>query len=103
MSSEQSSDNQREAWPGLGTGSRKGTLSNDGPNLEPYSPRAPKRQLTINYTASTLGNEDYTVGWICALLKEMAAARAMLDSIHESLPSDANDSNAYVLGSMGAA
>ncbi|KAL6886872.1 Pfs, NACHT, and ankyrin domain protein [Trichoderma evansii] len=45
---------------------------------------------------------DYTVGWICALHIEMAAARAMLDGIHESLPTALNDSNAYTLGNIGA-
>ena len=27
--------------------------------------------------------QDYTVGWICALPTEMAAARAMLDELHD--------------------
>ena len=31
----------------------------------------------------------------------MAAARAMLDEIHADLPQDANDKNAYMLGSIG--
>lgn len=44
--------------------------------------------------------EDYTVAWICALHLEMAAARAMLDQIHETLPTDWTDSNSYVMGSI---
>lgn len=44
---------------------------------------------------------DYTVGWICALPIEMAAAEAMLDAIHKPLPSQPHDSNAYTLGSIG--
>ncbi|OJD15801.1 hypothetical protein AJ78_03981 [Emergomyces pasteurianus Ep9510] len=46
--------------------------------------------------------DDYTVGWICALPLEMAAAKATLDHIHADLPADLslNDSNAYVLGSL---
>lgn len=46
--------------------------------------------------------DDYTVGWICALPLEMAAAKAMLDHIHADLPADPsmNDANAYVLGSL---
>ncbi|PYI18687.1 purine and uridine phosphorylase [Aspergillus violaceofuscus CBS 115571] len=44
---------------------------------------------------------DYTVGWISALDKEMATARAMLDEEH-SLPHDYRfDSNTYTLGCIG--
>ncbi|KAK6341527.1 hypothetical protein TWF696_008599 [Orbilia brochopaga] len=43
----------------------------------------------------------YTVAWICALSIEMAAARAMLDDVHEGLVASMNDSNTYILGSMG--
>jgi nucleoside phosphorylase len=49
-----------------------------------------------------LRNQEYTVGWICALSLEMAAARVMLDEIHgrpqEQHPSDQNN---YLLGSIG--
>ncbi|KAJ6440942.1 Delta(8)-fatty-acid desaturase [Purpureocillium lavendulum] len=44
---------------------------------------------------------DYTVGWICALSIELAASHAMLDCIHESLATEASDSNIYTLGSIG--
>ncbi|KAG9255473.1 uncharacterized protein F5Z01DRAFT_653179 [Emericellopsis atlantica] len=47
-----------------------------------------------------LKHEDYTVAWICALAIEMAAARAVLDEIHDTLPKDRNDSNSYVLGGI---
>ncbi|KAF3917868.1 hypothetical protein ABW20_dc0107041 [Dactylellina cionopaga] len=47
-------------------------------------------------------NRKYTVGWICALPLEMAAARLMLDETHgkpqEQHPSD---QNIYHLGSIG--
>ncbi|KAL4874804.1 hypothetical protein BJY04DRAFT_211775 [Aspergillus karnatakaensis] len=46
-------------------------------------------------------HEDYTIGWICALPVEMAAAIAMLDEEHPTLPSDRSDSNTYVLGRIG--
>ncbi|PGG96037.1 hypothetical protein AJ79_09752 [Helicocarpus griseus UAMH5409] len=46
-------------------------------------------------------NTDYTVGWICALLTEMAAAIAMLDNVHKNLPTAEKDSNAYILGNIG--
>ncbi|KAK6358787.1 hypothetical protein TWF730_008106 [Orbilia blumenaviensis] len=45
-------------------------------------------------------HNDYTVGWICALSKELTAARAMLDQEHPSLPT-LNDANQYILGSIG--
>lgn len=46
-----------------------------------------------------MGNDQYTVGWICALPFEMAAAQAMLDEEHGSHPSqDVHDHNTYFLG-----
>jgi nucleoside phosphorylase len=42
--------------------------------------------------------EDYTIGWICALPIEMAAAIAMLDDQHEPLPQPAHDHNLYTFG-----
>lgn len=45
--------------------------------------------------------DDYTVGWICALPLEMAAAKLMLDAIHPSLPRPSADNNTYVLGNIG--
>ncbi|KAF7590220.1 hypothetical protein BBP40_003151 [Aspergillus hancockii] len=48
-----------------------------------------------------LSHEQYTVGWICALPLEMAAAIAMLDETHEDLPVNPNDNNAYTLGRIG--
>jgi nucleoside phosphorylase len=53
-------------------------------------------------TARTFSHEDYTVGWICALPCEMAAAKALLDDIHPSLPIiRPNDHNTYILGEIG--
>ncbi|OQE39856.1 hypothetical protein PENCOP_c006G07555 [Penicillium coprophilum] len=52
---------------------------------------------------SPFPNEVYTVGWICALAVEFAAAIGMLDEEHGSPqkpPSEA-DSNSYALGSIG--
>ncbi|KAF9769338.1 hypothetical protein IL306_013252 [Fusarium sp. DS 682] len=42
----------------------------------------------------------YTIAWICALPKEMVAAHAMLDNVHEALPRHANDINTYAFGSI---
>ncbi|EHK25608.1 ankyrin repeat protein, partial [Trichoderma virens Gv29-8] len=41
---------------------------------------------------------DYTIAWICALPLELAAAEAMLDESHPSLPAKPNDDNVYILG-----
>jgi hypothetical protein len=45
--------------------------------------------------------EAYTVGWVCALPIELAAAQEMLDEEHEDLEQDENDSNLYSFGSIG--
>lgn len=50
---------------------------------------------------ASLSHGDYTVGWICALPLEMAAAKLMLDSIHPSLPRPPTDQNTYILGNIG--
>ncbi|KAI1115623.1 hypothetical protein F5Y14DRAFT_409764 [Nemania sp. NC0429] len=44
--------------------------------------------------------DDYTVGWVCALPIELAAATSMLDTIHENIAKSPNDSNTYTLGSI---
>ncbi|KAL7955617.1 hypothetical protein V8C34DRAFT_237569 [Trichoderma compactum] len=62
--------------------------------------RASKRPR-IEESPVTLQNGSYTIAWICALPIEMAAANAMLDGIHPSLPSNAKDSNSYILGNIG--
>ncbi|KFY46703.1 hypothetical protein V494_00367 [Pseudogymnoascus sp. VKM F-4513 (FW-928)] len=49
-----------------------------------------------------LTHSSYTVGWVCALPKELIAASAMLDETHPSLPRHRNDHNAYTLGRIGA-
>ncbi|KAK6501260.1 hypothetical protein TWF481_009101 [Arthrobotrys musiformis] len=46
-------------------------------------------------------HHDYTIGWICALSKELTAAKVMLDDIHPSLPKPSGDTNTYTLGSIG--
>ena len=48
-------------------------------------------------------NEDYTVGWICALPKtELVAALEMLHEEHALLPAaDPQDANSYLFGKIG--
>jgi hypothetical protein len=50
-----------------------------------------------------LHRDEYTVGWICALPVELAAAQEMLDEEHDDLERDLddNDENLYALGSIG--
>ncbi|CAH0029964.1 unnamed protein product [Clonostachys rhizophaga] len=46
--------------------------------------------------------EDYTVGWICAIVKEYVAAQVFLDERYSGPDSVAcNDTNTYTLGRMG--
>lgn len=48
-----------------------------------------------------VAKNDYTVGWVCALSLEMAAAKCMLDEIHENLQEqDTSDHNNYLLGQI---
>ncbi|EWC45662.1 hypothetical protein DRE_05223 [Drechslerella stenobrocha 248] len=56
-----------------------------------------------NAPASARGfsRNDYTIGWICAIPVEMAAARAMLDSVHDDLGNTPDDYNAYLFGAVG--
>ncbi|KAG9203889.1 hypothetical protein G6514_002050 [Epicoccum nigrum] len=45
--------------------------------------------------------EDYTVGWVCALSVELAAAEELLDEEHETPEYDARDTNIYTCGRVG--
>lgn len=49
-----------------------------------------------------LRREEYTVGWVCALPVELAAAKAMLDEKHEDMCNaiNGNDENIYCMGSI---
>ncbi|CAI6333592.1 unnamed protein product [Periconia digitata] len=49
----------------------------------------------------TLRREDYTVGWICALAVELAAAQEMLDEQHQRPQTDSTDTNSYKCGRIG--
>ena len=52
-------------------------------------------------SCNVLTHNDYTVGWICALEVELAAAQAMLDEEHQNLPRVEQDTNTYTLGLIG--
>jgi nucleoside phosphorylase len=53
--------------------------------------------------ARKLRREDYTVGWVCAMALEYAAAQEMLDEEHQDLERNPTgiDNNTYTLGSIG--
>ncbi|KAJ5776456.1 uncharacterized protein N7511_001467 [Penicillium nucicola] len=46
--------------------------------------------------------DDYSVGWVCTLPIELAAAEAALDRVHDNLPPNRNldGNNNYILGSL---
>ncbi|KAF4440793.1 putative WD-repeat protein [Fusarium austroafricanum] len=49
----------------------------------------------------SIAPEEYTIGWICALSVEMAAAKGMLDRVHPNLSQQApQDHNSYILGEI---
>lgn len=55
-----------------------------------------------NTTGEALSNDDYIVGWICAITTEYVAAQAFLDERH-GRPKyvSVNDNNDYTLGKIG--
>ncbi|KAM0490737.1 hypothetical protein ACHAP8_011282 [Fusarium lateritium] len=69
-----------------------------------------KRKIDVDLTEASVKNkksrgaitrDDYTIGWICAMPKELTAAIAMLDQQHSPLPNPPHDNNAYTLGCIG--
>lgn len=57
--------------------------------------------MAIQTATEPRTHNEYTVGWVCALPKEQAAATAMLDQRHGVLPKPPTDHNTYTLGSIG--
>ncbi|KAH8730737.1 TPR repeat protein, partial [Phaeosphaeriaceae sp. PMI808] len=45
--------------------------------------------------------DEYTVGWVCALPVELAAAEQMLDEVHKTPQPNAHDTNGYTCGRIG--
>lgn len=51
---------------------------------------------------TSMSNDDYSVGWICAIATEYIAAQAFLDKRHDRPEYvSANDNNDYTLGEIG--
>ncbi|EPS39086.1 hypothetical protein H072_7130 [Dactylellina haptotyla CBS 200.50] len=57
--------------------------------------------MSIHSNRENYHYSDYNVGWICARPIEVVMARAMLDEEHYPLPTLLQDTNEYVLGSIG--
>ncbi|KXH43881.1 phosphorylase superfamily protein [Colletotrichum salicis] len=51
--------------------------------------------------AKSVPANDFTVGWVCALPIEMAAAAEMMDEEFADLPSQPSDTNIYSFGRIG--
>ncbi|KAK6528956.1 hypothetical protein TWF694_004183 [Orbilia ellipsospora] len=49
-----------------------------------------------------LDSDDYTIGWVCALPVELAAAISLLDERHLPLPQSEKDDNTYSFGRIGS-
>jgi hypothetical protein len=45
--------------------------------------------------------DAYTIAWICAIPRELKAAVAVLDEVHQRLPRISGDSNEYIVGRIG--
>ncbi|KAK6537092.1 hypothetical protein TWF694_011292 [Orbilia ellipsospora] len=60
------------------------------------------RNIRCGMSARVLPQDSYTIGWICALPLEMAAARVMLDDIHPDIPNCSKDQNGYIFGSISS-
>ncbi|KAF3316276.1 hypothetical protein TWF173_002597 [Orbilia oligospora] len=54
----------------------------------------------LQTATGSISLRSYTIGWICALSLEMAAAKTMLDEIHLEAPKIPDDDNSYILGSV---
>lgn len=60
------------------------------------------REMATVRTGNPRSHSDYTIGWVCALSKELTVATAMLDVEHEDdLPIPEDDHNIYTRGSIG--
>jgi hypothetical protein len=54
-----------------------------------------------NPSRPSYSNDEYTVGWICAIRTEYIAARVFLDEEHDQPKTAPHDNNVYTLGKIG--
>ncbi|KAM6484167.1 nucleoside phosphorylase domain-containing protein [Trichoderma sp. SZMC 28011] len=59
------------------------------------------KMKNLHHPKNSLTYEDYKIGMICALPKELAAVKASFDERHQCLPQLNKDTNSYCLGSIG--
>ncbi|KAL0944678.1 g-protein beta wd-40 repeats containing [Colletotrichum truncatum] len=101
MSSNAKPNDDTRASRGVSMGD--GLKRNRSTNLRVDDPvRPPKQARTIDTSEQgpVINSGEYTVGWVCALPLEMAAAKGMLDQIHPDIPQDQADHNNYILGQI---
>ncbi|KAF5634236.1 nacht and ankyrin domain protein [Fusarium sp. NRRL 52700] len=68
-------------------------------SIKQYTPRS---VVAVAKQPIMFNTERYTIGWICALRKELIAAKAFLDVLHGVVDNASlNDDNKYTLGSIG--
>ncbi|KAK1993921.1 hypothetical protein LX36DRAFT_673493 [Colletotrichum falcatum] len=89
------------AWRHFDKRRRQDTASYDDEVTNTLPKRPRMADSAPGYGVVKLSHEAYTVGWVCALHLEMAAAEAMLDEEHEPLAMNPNDSNVYTFGRIG--
>ncbi|PYH64695.1 Pfs domain protein [Aspergillus vadensis CBS 113365] len=71
-----------------------------GTSLAPVTAHGSRRLSLSRSPPEGITHEDYEVGIVCALSKELLAVRALFDSTHPDLEKDRNDPNCYCLGRM---
>lgn len=84
-----------EEPPSSGEESDGDDPADSGVGLSSYAPTIANRKK------NSLTYEDYKIGMICALPKELAAVKASFDERHQCLPQLNKDTNSYCLGSIG--
>ncbi|KAH8842322.1 hypothetical protein MCOR27_011757 [Pyricularia oryzae] len=86
---------------GSNNSKRKHSLTSDSDIDNPQPRKKAQRGVNRLETEPSVVTEEYTVGWVCALPLEMAAAKGMLDQVHPNLPvQDTADHNSYILGQV---
>ncbi|WYZ39980.1 hypothetical protein EsH8_IV_000321 [Colletotrichum jinshuiense] len=96
------SNSSAESVDGVGTSAGASThsrLKRRRTDDSDSQPSKRNRAVEPPENSHTVAPEEYTVGWVCALPLEAAAAKGMLDQVHPSLPQqDPADHNSYILG-----
>ncbi|TQN71668.1 putative ankyrin repeat protein, partial [Colletotrichum shisoi] len=81
-------------------GAELDTRSPEGLDIRAWALQLEEKHPGIGILQSLLAVREDGVGWVCALPKEMTAARLMLDDLHESLAKIPGDENTYTFGNI---